>query len=195
MRYTNFAVISFSLFLTLGVLTASAIMIPFKIAIYGLIGCGLLFIFFWIKARGELVQNSFFGIFTYLMFFFIGVVDFQLHDPQNKSRHFSHFTSNENHSLIELRIVELLKSNPYYDNFITELIRIGESSVTGNALLQIRKDSTQYVIHTIDDRRLISAQISEIRPALNPNQFDYSNYLKTKKVYHQIRIQPRDLLQ
>jgi competence protein ComEC len=130
-----------------------------------------------------------------MMFFFMGVVHFQLHDPQNSNSHFSHFQEAENYSLIDLRIVELLKSNPYYGNYIVEVIRIGDSSVTGKTLLQIRKDKTQNIDYTIDDRLLVSAQIAKIRPALNPEQFDYSEYLKTKEVHHQIRILPRDLIQ
>ncbi len=195
MRFTNFAIVTFSLFLSLGILTASAKLIPFKITIYGLISCWILFTAFWAIARNQLVQNSYFGIASYLMFFLIGVVHFQLNDPQHTKRHFSHFHTPETYFQIELKIVEQLKSDSYHNKYIIDVIGLGNTSVTGKALLQIRKDTAQFIDHFIDDRLLISAQISEIRPALNPNQFDYSKYMRTKGVFHQIRIWPRDILQ
>jgi competence protein ComEC len=195
MRSLNFAIVSFSIFLTLGVLIASAKTISFKFAVYGLVYCWFLFILFWSIARKQLVQNNYFGIMTYLVFFFIGVVHYQLNIPQYTNKHFSHFHESDNYSLIDLKVAKLLNLNSYYNNYIVEVVWLGNSSVTGKALLQIRKDTTHLLEHNIDDRLLVSAQIFNMKPALNPNQFNYSKYMQTRGVYHQIKILPRDILQ
>ena len=64
----------------------------------------------------------------------------------------------------------------------------------GAVLVNIRKDSLSSFILN-DDILLVSSSIDEIKVPLNPYQFDYSKYMKTLGVYHQIRISKNEILQ
>ncbi|PVW17310.1 ComEC/Rec2 family competence protein [Marixanthomonas spongiae] len=195
MRFINFAVVKFSVFLTLGILSAYFFPTATSTLPFVLFGFGLLIVL-WFIERKHLQKSIFFGILTYLIFFGIGSASYQLQLPKFQDRHYSKVISEINNSetpLLSLKITEVLKPDRYNYKYIAECNAVNTFETTGNVLLNIRKDSILKE-YTIDDVLLISERVVSIPKPLNPHQFDYSAYMKKLGVYYQLRTKPRDIL-
>ncbi|WP_339695999.1 ComEC/Rec2 family competence protein [uncultured Marixanthomonas sp.] len=195
MKFINFAIVKFSVFLTLGIL--SAYLVPTNTFLLPFLLFGFLFLFvIWVVERKRLQKSIFFGIFTYLIFFGIGFASYQLQLPKFQNEHYSHILSDKNTSktsLLSLKITEVLKPDRYNNKYIAECISINKIEANGKILLNIQKDSISKE-YTIDDVLLISDKVITIPEPLNPYQFDYSAYMKKLGVYFQIRSEPRAIL-
>src|SRR5690606_32281899 len=91
------------------------------------------------------------------------------------------------------RIKTLLKPSLYSDKYTVDLLKIGNTTVTGKALLNISKsDSTSQL--DVDHLYVTKAALSPIKSASNPHQFDYKSYLEKQYIYNQIFTNPSELL-
>ena len=198
MKFINFSIVKFSLFLSLGVLFAK-LTSAFSAISFTLILPLLFFLFIsWLLARRQLFQNSIFGIITYACFFLIGYINYQIRLPEFQETHYSNHLSktellNSNQKIIQFKIKEVLKSDRYNTKYIAQVLALQEVVSSGLMLVNLKKDSLK-TLYTIDDVLFVSANIKNIPTPLNPYQFDYSNYMKSLGVYHQIRISKRDIL-
>ncbi len=195
MRFINFAVVKFSVFLTLGIL--SAYFFPTTIFSLPLVLSSFILLFIvWFLERKRLQKSIFFGVLSYLIFFGIGFACYQLQLPKFQDEHYSHVLSKgdtSETSLLSLKITEVLKPDRYNHKYIAECISVNKTETTGKILLNIQKDSTS-TEYTIDDVLLISEEVITIPKPLNPHQFDYSEYMKKLGVYYQVRSKPRSIL-
>tara|TARA_R100000306_G_scaffold15474_1_gene19924 strand:+ start:6619 stop:8655 length:2037 start_codon:yes stop_codon:yes gene_type:complete len=195
MRFINFAIVKFSISLTLGILSAyffptDTFTLPF--VLFSLI---LLFIV-WLIERERLQKSIYYGLITYLIFFGIGFASYQLQLPTFQDEHYSHILSENDTSetpLLTLKITEVLKPDRFNHKYIAECISVNKIEASGKILLNIQKDSILKE-YTIDDVLLISEKVITIPEPLNPYQFDYSAYMKKLGVYYQIRTEPRAIL-
>lgn len=191
MRFGNLLIVRFSLFLTAGILTArfqdglKPGILFFIILFFGL---GIS----WYFSRRLIFQNIYFGIFTYSCFFAIGYFNFQLRLPANQPGHFSHQI--ENHSLLQLKIKDKLKPDRFNSKYLAEITAVNKNPSAGNVLVYITADSARSDFFH-DMVLLVSANPEPLPASQNPHQFDYSEYLKTLGVYHQIRISGNEILQ
>ncbi|RFN58777.1 ComEC/Rec2 family competence protein [Marixanthomonas ophiurae] len=195
MKFINFSIVKFSVFLTLGIL--SAFFIPTSTFLLPFLFFGFLILFvIWIVERKRLQKSIFFGILTYLVFFGIGFVCYQLQLPKFQDEHYSHVLSKggtSETSLLSLKITEVLKPDRYNHKYLAECISVNKTETTGKILLNIQKDSTS-TEYTIDDVLLISEKVISIPKPLNPHQFDYSAYMKKLGVYYQVRSESQAIL-
>ena len=97
------------------------------------------------------------------------------------------------HRCLSLKITEVLKPDRYNHKYIAECILVNQEETTGKILLNIQKDSLEKEF-TIDDVLLISEEVISIPKPLNPNQFNYADYMKKLGVYYQIRCKPKAVL-
>lgn len=148
---------------------------------------------FWFNCRRQLYQNIFFGLTTFLCFFFIGHVNYLLQLPNSQPKHYSHIISVSKPVLLKLKIKKVLKSDLYNLKYISEVQAVNEKSTSGKLLVSVQKDSLAKT-YTIDNELVVWAEIKEIPKPLNPNQFDYSKYMKTLSVYSQIRASEKHIL-
>jgi len=137
----------------------------------------LLLFFFTILQRKKL-----FTLLCFLSFCTFGISATYISNSKNYSNHYTNLTYTSSSAL--LKISKRLKSNSYYDKYIAKVIQIGKVSSIGSILLNIKK---------LNEERLIENQLillkpiyNEIKPPLNPYQFDYKNYLLKQGVTHQI---------
>lgn len=199
MKFINFALVKFSFFLSLGIIIArlsSDYSFTFFAIAFPLL---LILVITWFIARRQLFQNSIFGIITYSCFFLIGYVNHQIRLPEFQQSHYSNKITNtellnSNQKTIQLKIKEVLKSDKYNTKYIAQVLAIKEVASSGLILVNLKKDSLK-ISYTIDDILVVFSGIKEILSPMNPHQFDYSNYMKTLGVYHQIRISNKDILQ
>ncbi len=146
-------------------------------------------IFFWI-ARKQFLQTIGFGLIALLTTISLGIVIENFHEEKNHDTHFSKISGVET---IQVRIREVLKPNRYYDRYVGEIVQANERVASGKILLHIQKDSISRPLHV--DAVLYTEMLpKEIKPALNPTNFDYKAYLNDRYVYHQLHLKPSNFI-
>jgi competence protein ComEC len=118
--------------------------------------------------------------------------------PEFHQSHYSNKLSkakllNNNQKTIQLKIKEILKPDRFSIKYIGEVLAINNIASSGLILVNLKKDTLKS-LYTIDDLLLVSSKTKRIPAPLNPYQFDYSNYMRTGGVYHQIHISKRDII-
>ncbi len=192
MKFINFAVVKFSVFLVFGILIAHYFPISTLITKLVLVLIVLL-LGLWIWARKQFIQSVYFGIVAYLCFFAIGYLGYQLQLPDFQVKHYSHFISENETELIQLKITKTLKPDKYNLKYFANVIGVNNTTTKGKVLLNLSKDSLTNPLSP-DEVLLVYSPISEIPKPLNPHQFDYSNYMKLQSVLFQLRITNNDIL-
>lgn len=172
--------------MALGIVTAHFFSTDYLLLTPLIAGCFFLGII-WLIGRKQLQPSIFFGIIALFLFFGIGYVNYQLRLPAHQVNHYTHYNIPKQTHVLQLKIIEQLKSDRYYDKFIANVQKLDEQHTHGRILIYLEKDS----IHPptqLDDEWLVSAPVQAIPSILNPHQFDYQRYMHTLNVYSEIRI-------
>ncbi|WP_343487985.1 ComEC/Rec2 family competence protein [Allomuricauda sp. d1] len=128
----------------------------------------------------------FFGITALITTTVLGFVLTQLSLGNTLLNHYSKYELEQSHTW-HLKITEVLKPTSFSDRYFADLISLEGKRVYGTIALQISQDSTPENL-SVDDELVIYSKVEDIKPPLNPHQFDYRDYLQKKGIYHQIRI-------
>lgn len=198
MKFLNFTIIKISIFLSLGILTTYTLQESTLSYFNFLIPCFIALVLILIISRKQLFQTVYFGITTYVCFFFLGCFIYQKQLPTFQKNHYTHqlecaFEDKYKPLLTEIKINEVLKPDLYNSKYIAEIILLKGIKTKGKILLSIPlKDSLS--TYTIDDHLVIYSSISEIPEPLNPHQFNYAKYMKSLVVYHRIRTTNEDII-
>ncbi|EAZ96518.1 competence protein [Flavobacteria bacterium BAL38] len=143
---------------------------------------GILSLLFW-KSKKILLQNSSFGIITYLLAFTLGMLTCYVHSDVNSKNHYSKKSIEETNSIRAI-VTNTLKPNEKYNKYFISLSHFNDSVVSGKILLYTPKTNCK-TLHSGDEIWL-NASVYPIPKAFNPYQFDYSNYLEKQNVFHQV---------
>ncbi|WP_274475202.1 ComEC/Rec2 family competence protein [Mangrovimonas aestuarii] len=176
-----------------GILTAHYLSIDIKV----IISCCILFL--GLSAlllhifRQRFKPQPYFSITMLITAFTIGILSYQLHSPKLKNSHYTHHNIENQEGYIQLRVRKILKSSSYYNKYVVDILKLNNTVVSGNALLNFKKDSL-YKIIRVDDLFITKAKLHEIRPPLNPGQFNYKAYLERQYLYHQIYSNRNELI-
>jgi competence protein ComEC len=144
------------------------------------------FIFFYFLSKKNYTKNTYFGISTYILSFFIGATTLIVHTDYFQKINYIHYDAIfEKPHLITVTLREKLKNSNFNDRYVAIVNRIDQTESTGRILLNIRKDSLncQFEIGT---QLRIEGTLYKNSPPNNPNQFDYSKYLENKQIYAQL---------
>ena len=131
-------------------------------------------------------------IIAVMLFFSIGISAVYVQDARNFKNHYSHFYKEE--TKVVLRISKVLKPGFYQDKYVAEVVQMHTAKTRGAVLLNIQKDSLQELL-VIDDQISVNTEFRTISPPLNPNQFNYKEYLAKQGIYHQLFIESTEFLQ
>lgn len=194
MKFINFAVVKLAVCLAGGIVIATTFPSTSFPLFKCLVVCVSLLFLVWFLERRKLQQGILFGLLTYMTIFIFGYGSYQLRGPAHQNRHYSHFYTENNASLIQLKIREVLKPNRRHHKYFAELFKLNSKKVHGKILVTILKDSTSSAFK-VDYLLLISSEIEEVAGPSNPYQFDYKKYLKNLGVFHQVRISEKQILQ
>lgn len=160
-----------------------------------LILLGLLFIFFGVSyyvSNKQLDQKRYFGIATYVIFFFVGVSSQSLRNKHFSENHYvNKFQSGKNY-FVGATLVEKLKSGASNERYIAEITSLDSLKTKGRILFNIKKDSLNQKLE-IGSKVLFYGEIYKHREPNNPNQFDYGKYLENKSIYGQIYADASDV--
>lgn len=191
MKFINFTVVKFSIFLVLGILTSH--FFPFTtLSLIFLLGLLFAVFILWLWARKQLFQMVYFGIATYLCFFAIGYFSYQIRLPHFQPNHYSQIIP-EDAALLQLKIIQSLKPDNFNLKYFAHVKAVNGRRTTGKILLSVSKDSLMKPFSS-DENVLVYSSISEIPKPLNPHQFDYSKYMEYIGVYNQLRVSEKDIL-
>ena len=154
-----------------------------------MLGLGL-FCFLFLKSKKALLQNSLFGITTYLLAFTLGMMSFYIHSDLNSKHHYTKKSFEESNSIRAIVTTTLKPNEKYYKYFIS-LSHFNDSIASGKLLLYVPKSNIE-TLHSGDEIWLNRA-IYPVPKAFNPYQFDYSKYLEKQNVFHQIYAQENQI--
>lgn len=186
MKLLNFTVIKLTICLVIGILIGYffewTITWTWIIVVLLLIG---LFKAYSI-AKKQFTKTVWFGLLAFTSMIFIGILTVNIHNERNFPNHYTQYVSNNDSlNVITFRIREVLKPNNYYDKYIIDILKVDDIRVSGKSIINIQKDSTLHPLK-VDDLFITKTVLGEIRSPLNPNQFNYKNFLEKKHIYHQI---------
>ena len=192
MKFINFAVVKFSLFLVLGILMAHFFPIPF-FSLSILIAVFILLFILWWTARKQLIQHIYFGISSYVCFFIVGILCYQMKMPDYQPRHYYNSSLDDSYHLIQIKIIQNLKADKFNTKYFGIITAVDGKIKTGKILLNIKKDSS-ITTFLSDENILVYSVISRIQKPQNPYQFDYSRYMELQGVHGQLRFSEEDII-
>lgn len=191
----NFTIIKLTFFLVIGILVGYYgnihVNAAINLSLLSLLALAVLYLI----NRKRVKKSILFGVITFISFVSLGILTTSFHNQKNHLNHYTkHFLEELNSNLnINFKVREVLKPGNYYDKYVIDLISINDKSVTGKSLLNVQKDSSKVQLK-VDDAVLTKTLIKDLIPPLNPNQFNYKDYLKKQHIYHQLFIKNNELL-
>ncbi|SHI49516.1 ComEC/Rec2 family competence protein [Flavobacterium terrae] len=192
MKIQDFPIAKITASFILGILISNYLEIGLEYYLVSTIFCLTLFYFSFYKSNKKIRQTNTFGIITILLFFSIGALTTVLHDDRNNKNHYSHINNLEDKHKIVLITREKLKSTTKSHRYYADVIKIGTKNCFGKVILNLKKDKNESTIVS-GSKIYVLGTLTEIQKPNNPNQFDYSNYLKHKNIYAQIYSSTNDI--
>lgn len=150
-----------------------------------LLGFVLLYVL-WKKQKKFVFQGV-----VYLLTFLIGVFVINKQFPENQTHHF--LNHNQNNLSKVIQIESVLKSNPYQERYLGQVLQMGNTTTSGKIVILIEKDSTQNSL-PIGTMLLTQVDYEIPTPPKNPHTFDYAKYLRNQGVYAQMSLKKREYL-
>ena len=194
MKMLQFPLFKIAIGFVLGLIIGYQVLIPLNIAI-GLVGILfiMVLIFYRLIAKKKLPFIVFDGT-TLLLSFAMGICILGLHTESNHKNNYTHHPEVfEKPNWIGATIREKLKSSHQNNRYIALIETINGKTQSGKIILNCSKDEGIKTFEVGMQLRF-KAQLIKNTPPKNPNQFDYSSYLKNKQIYAQVYLEPSSIL-
>lgn len=121
-------------------------------------------------------------------FLVLGALGFCWGDERRNPFHYTPLLTTQ-HQNFTLEITEKLRGNAKFERYVARVRQIDGKMATGSLLLQVPRDSTRADLGG-GQMVLAFARADDVRPPLNPEQFDYAAYLKLKNIHSQMFLSP-----
>lgn len=192
MKLLKFPLISFCLFLMIGICVGNYSDINPEWLLIVLAFLGVLLGVFYLVFRNKSLKSVWFGITTLGLMVILGMLLVYFHNPIHLKQHYTHHVDIHNEGLFTLKIDRKLKPTLYQDKYYVEVLEYNQLPVLGTVVLNIQKDSVSKDFD-VGDVMVVKSQAKEISGAKNPYQFDYKNYLERHYVFLQINANTSEL--
>jgi len=147
-------------------------------------------VYFWCTKKPHRIR--YFGLAMYCVAFGIGISTQTIHTATHQKNHYTRIPNVfEQKHTFTLVLNEKLKSNAFSQRYVALVDQIDNTNCSGKLLLNIKKDSLHHSF-IIGNRLQIQGNLYPNSAPKNPNQFDYSNYLKNKQIYGQLYADASD---
>nr|WP_315154315.1 ComEC/Rec2 family competence protein [uncultured Flavobacterium sp.] len=138
-------------------------------------------------------KNLVFEATILLLSFAVGIGILVTHTDSNRKNNYSnHPTVYEKANWIEVVVREKLKSSPQNNRFIAYVQKVNHQSLEGKIIITIPKTNNVKEI-VVGHRLRFKTKLIKTEKPKNPNQFDYSAYLKNKQIYAQAFLPTEDI--
>lgn len=146
-------------------------------------------VYFLLFKQNTSVFKLFFGLLVNVLFFSIGIQSVFIHQPKNKSNHYTNFTLTDN-TLFKGYVKDIPKKSG--NRFIKTTISL-HHIFSGNKWQRCSGDLMIYLPSSdsmveIGNFINFNNHIIEIPKPKNPYEFNYKDYLSTKGIYHQVYL-------
>ncbi|MCW1148090.1 ComEC/Rec2 family competence protein [Flavobacterium lacisediminis] len=183
MKVFKFPLLTITISFAIGIIAEYNLQWSLSTLIVSLFLCLGIFCFLFWKSKKALLQNTLFGIATYLLAFTLGMMSFYIHSDLNSKNHYSKKSFEETNSIRAI-VSTTLKPNEKYNKYFITLSHFNDTIASGQLLLYVPKTNNE-TLHSGDEIWLNNA-VYPIQKTFNPYQFDYSKYLEKQNVFHQI---------
>ncbi len=184
MRLLRFIPIQLTIFLILGVLIGNWDNLPMYIPLGLTFACLGFLVFAFLKKRRP--DSISFGLIVALTSFSIGVLAISLSNTTATADHYSQHNF-QNRKEWRLKVTDVLKPSRFSSRYIVKVQALDQQIASGKILLNLVNDSLQPAFE-VDNELLIFSKLTEIRPPLNPHQFNYKTYMAQMGIDHQLRV-------
>lgn len=193
MKVLQFPLARITIYFVLGILFATYANITPRTTFFLLAIVAVLFLIFYFFSNKNFIQKIYFGVFTFLLSFIIGITTQVVHNDYFQKDNYIHLckTENKNH-ILEVTLREKLKSSKFNHRYIVVVNRFDNKKSVGKLLLNIEKEGLKTNFQ-IGNNLLVEGEIYQHKKPNNPNQFDYGNYLKTKSILAQMYVGGADI--
>ncbi|MGY0406866.1 MAG: ComEC/Rec2 family competence protein [Polaribacter sp.] len=174
------------------VLFVFGILLQFYFKIWSFSCYALFFLFVFLLPFLKLIQNRI--LITFLagiLLVLSGVSTVFINDARNYKSYYSNFL--QENSKVVFKIEKVLKPTVYYQKYEAKVVQIDKNNTIGKILLNIQKNTLENRLQ-IDDNILAETTFKELKPPLNPNQFNYKMYLDKKGIYQQVFLKKNQFL-
>jgi len=138
-------------------------------------------------------KNLVFEATILLLSFAVGIGILVTHTDSNRKNNYSnHPTVYEKANWIEVVVREKLKSSPQNNRFIAYVQKVNHQNLEGKIIITIPKTNNVKEI-VVGHRLRFKTKLTKTEKPKNPNQFDYSAYLKNKQIYAQAFLPTEDI--
>lgn len=156
----------------------------------------LLFLLFPLIIIGILGKNKnyhrVFGLGSTVFFFCLGVYLVKINTSIYHEAYFIHSTSDEN----DIFQVQLMEEPEVKENSIkcfANVLAVNQKATIGTTLIYFKKSPKTQTLQ-YGDVICLQTKFTEIKSTGNPNEFNYSNYLNKKDIYHQAYVRDSALI-
>lgn len=179
MKALKFPLVRITLFFVLGILTAFFLKPNLSYILLVLFFATATF--FW-----SYFKNKYFGVFCFILSFFIGISAQVFHTNSLGNNHYiKQIDDTQKPHVLEVTLNEKLKNTFQNTRFVATVNRFDTKESCGKIILNIRKDSVCHDFE-IGLNLKIQASVYKNRAINNPNQFDYGQYLDNQQIYAQV---------
>lgn len=190
MKLVKFPLVPFSIFFAIGIAAEYSVHFSGLSLVLSFLGLLLILLLLSRKTNKELTQNPFFGIVTYLLALFLGMLTFFVHADENESNYYGKHHFEELNSIRAI-VTTSLKTNFKYNKYFIEIQTFNDTIASGKMLLYVSKSNKKL---SAGEEIYLNAAIYPIPKAFNPYQFDYAKYLEKQDIKHQIYAAKNQLI-
>lgn len=187
MKLLNFIVIKLTICLAIGIALGRYLNIDFEASLLIILALLITIGLYWFLLRRKVSQQPFFGLLVYVSMICIGINTYQIKNEKLRPEHYTNINLKESYENFTLRIKERLKPDLYNEKYIVDVESLNGFSTEGQLLINIRLDSSTITL-PVDALLYTNGKLQTIQKPLNPHQFNYSQYLELKQVYHQLYL-------
>jgi competence protein ComEC len=187
MRVLQFPLIKITASFVLGLLIAHFTKPAFLFSLIAVLLSLLTLFSVYFYAKSKSVNTNLFGITALSTALFIGIFATVSQDPTRNKTHYIHSISDQNKNCaVVLIIKEKLKTTAVSKRYVAQLVSLNGKSSCGKVLINLKKSTL--LILDIGSKLQAIGMIRKTKPPMNPNQFDYGNYLENQHIYGQMYV-------
>jgi competence protein ComEC len=193
MKLLNFIIIKLTVCLILGILLAHYVKLDLDSTLYSTIGLIVLLGAYWLVLKQKINRTPYFGLLAYICMIGLGSNTYNIQNEVLQPQHYTNLKQEDSTAAIAFKIEERLKPDAYNNKYIVSVKTIDYKTASGKLLINVKRDSLLTNL-PVDAVLFTSTELQTIQKPLNPHQFDYSKYLELHQVYHQLYLEPSEIL-